>query len=273
MLLDKWNPSEGEFPSCFWKCSEEKQAGGSGFSVARGPFSFAGFWFMAPQPRERRLDVLKPTMWYLSQNKQVLGKKTHRKRSAGQATGFRERMFTPLKRSWLTLVVSTSYKGVALPFSGWPMLTGNRRYSYAFSKTPRLRPAKTDWHFVSTERTQKRGPEQGSFITVLHLPWNAGILQRKLLITSRFHARIPTRAVQKTQLGFSDVSLGAALSFHLAQCSQHARKSFPFFLQESLLVQSHVDGSPGQQTQATDAGWLIEILPKKHVYNNNWQHF
>lgn len=101
-----------------------------------GPFSFAGFWFMAPQPREWRLDVLKPTMWYLSQNKQVLGKK-HRKRSAGQATGFRERMFTPLKRSWLMLVVPTSYKGVALPFSGWPMLTGNRRYSYAFSKTPR----------------------------------------------------------------------------------------------------------------------------------------
>lgn len=125
--------------------------------------------------------------------------KTHRKRSAGQATGFRERMFTPLKRSWLMLVVPTSYKGVALPFSGRPMLTGNRRYSYAFSKTPRLRPAKTDWHFVSTERTQKRGPEQGSFNTVLHLPRNAGILARKLLITSRFHARIPTRAVQKTQ--------------------------------------------------------------------------
>lgn len=163
--------------------------------MASGPFRFAGFWPRAPQPRERRLNVLKPTMWYLSQNKRILGEKHTEKEAQLTLQAFRERMFTPLKRSWLILVMPTSYKGVTLPFSRRPVLTGNRRYSYAYSKTSRLRPAKRDWYFVSTERTQKRGPEQGSFITVLHLPWNAGILEQKLLIASRFQACIPTRAV------------------------------------------------------------------------------
>lgn len=127
----------------------------------------------------------------------------------------------------------TSYKGVTLPFSRRPVLTGNRKYSYAYSKTSRLRPAKRDWYFVSTERTQKRGPEQGSFITVLHLPWNAGILERKLLIASPPGSKLAFPLGLFKMISYvevsSDVSLDAALSFHLAQCSQHVRKGFPFF--------------------------------------------
>lgn len=185
-------------------------------------------------------------MWYLSQNKQILGGKHTEKEAQLTLQAFRERMFTPSKRSWLILVMPTSYKGVTLPFSGRPVLTGNRRYSYAFSKTPRLRPVKRDWHFISTERTQKRGPQQGSFITVLHLPRNAGILERKLHIAFRFQARIPTRAVQNAQLCGSVLRRFSGCSFVFSSCTMQPACSQRLpFLQESLLIRSHVDGSPG----------------------------